>query len=169
MLHLNFHNVTECARMCPNVPECARMCLCYGLECAAGVGLPVNAFCVSHVLAGVTFCWWTSTRTYMFIPLLWSEPIAGSAPTTAHISSGTSASHTRPKSHTPSAFHTSCAIFVHCFTSFGPSVARSVGSPAGRLVGRRRRRCDARSCNGPGTHVHKILEGSPTRRGAPLL
>ena len=89
----------QCYRMCPNVPECARMCLCYGLECAAGLGLPVNAFCVSHVLEGVTFCWWTSTRTYMFIPLLWSEPIAGSAPTTAHMSSGTSASHTRPKSH----------------------------------------------------------------------
>ena len=82
-----------------NFPECARMCLCYGLECAAGLGLPVNAFCVSHVLEGVTFCWWTSTRTYMFIPLLWSEPIAGSAATTAHMSSGTSASHTRPTSH----------------------------------------------------------------------
>ena len=40
--------------MLPNVPECARMCLCYGLECAAGLGLPVNAFCVSHVWAGVT-------------------------------------------------------------------------------------------------------------------
>ena len=63
----------QCYRMCPNVPECARMCLCYGLECAAGLGLPVNAFCVSHVLEGVTFCWWTSTRTYMFIPLLWSD------------------------------------------------------------------------------------------------
>ena len=51
----------------------------------------------SHVLAGVTFFWGTSTPTHMFIPVLWTYCIAGSAPTTAHMSSGASASHTRPK------------------------------------------------------------------------
>ena len=40
------HNLSECARKCPNVPECARMCHECAPECAFFV--PANIKCCAH-------------------------------------------------------------------------------------------------------------------------